>query len=387
MKRARIVLLVVGVLWLAWLGVPSAQQYYRSGAGGVTTGAGNTFSALQKFSAGIETYQDNNVANVEGVAIGQNACSGDVSDSICIGFNALAGTGGSGGLPTGATKVAIGRHAGYSSTGDQGVYLGHAAGQYAYDSGSGVIIGYQAARNAGQSASFHFFNGVAVGSEAFGATVAAQTGTAVGSNAGKNCTAAIGATIIGYKAGESATNCGGSVYVGNQAAQSFSRNNTLVIESDATLAPPAIGGLIYGEFDTRMLRFNAATVSTKGAILPLHTAATITTVGVATYTAANFLGGIILRDPNGAGRSDVTPTAALLLAAMPRAEVGQAVEFFIRNTADAAETITMTAGTGVTLSGTMTIAQNNTKEFVAVFTNVTGGAEAYTLYSIGTLVH
>lgn len=112
---------------------------------------------------------------------------------------------------------------------------------------------------------------------------------------------------------------------------------------------------------------------------------TITTAGVVTYGAADFTGGLVLRDPNGAGRSDVSPTAALLLAAVPGAVINTGVPFCIRNTADAAETITMTAGAAATLSGTMTIAQSNTKCFVAVFTAI--GTPAYTLYSLGTYVH
>ena len=92
------------------------------------------------------------------------------------------------------------------------------------------------------------------------------------------------------------------------------------------------------------------------------------------------------RDPNGSGRSDVTPTAALLVAALPSAVVGTSFVFTIRNDADAAETITVTAGSGATLSGTMTIAQNNLKQFLVVLTNVTSGAEAYTVYSLGTVV-
>lgn len=116
------------------------------------------------------------------------------------------------------------------------------------------------------------------------------------------------------------------------------------------------------------------------------TVSTVTTAGVVTYTAAQLLGGLILRDPNGAGRSDVTPTAALLKAAFPGVNTGTAFEFTIRNTADAAETITITAGTGVTLSGTMTIAQNNSKRFLLQFTN-TGSTPTATLYSLGTVVH
>lgn len=113
------------------------------------------------------------------------------------------------------------------------------------------------------------------------------------------------------------------------------------------------------------------------------TVSDITTAGAATYTAAQLLGGLITRDPNGAARSDVTPTAALIIAALNQAGVGNAFEFTIRNTADAAETITVTAGTGVTLSGTMTIAQSNSKRFLALVT----AATTVTIYSLGTVVH
>ncbi len=113
------------------------------------------------------------------------------------------------------------------------------------------------------------------------------------------------------------------------------------------------------------------------------TVSTINTAGVATYTAAQLLGGLILRDPAGAGREDVTPTAALIIAAITNAATGDSFEFTIRNTADANETITVTAGDSVTLSGTMTIGQNNSKRFLAVVT----GAATVTIYSLGTVVH
>jgi hypothetical protein len=118
------------------------------------------------------------------------------------------------------------------------------------------------------------------------------------------------------------------------------------------------------------------------------TVTTDATAGARTYTIAELLGGMILRDPAGANRADVTPTAAEIVAGVAGAVVGSSFEVTIRNTANAAETITVTAGdAGVTLSGTMTIAQNNSKRFLAVLTNVTGGAEAVTLYSLGTVVH
>jgi hypothetical protein len=117
------------------------------------------------------------------------------------------------------------------------------------------------------------------------------------------------------------------------------------------------------------------------------TVTTKTTAGAVTYTAAELIGGLILRDPAGASRSDVSPTAALIVAGIAGAIVGSSFEFTIRNDADAAETITLTAGEGVTLSGTMTIAQSNSKRFLAVCTNVGSGTEAVTIYSLGTIVY
>lgn len=122
-------------------------------------------------------------------------------------------------------------------------------------------------------------------------------------------------------------------------------------------------------------------------ILDFRTVSTIATAGDVTFTAAQILGGLILRDPAGGARADLLPTAANIIAAMKDQSadvpVGQSFEFTIRNTADAAETITVTTNTGLTLSGTMTIAQNNSKRFLAVVT----GAAAVTVYSLGTVVH
>jgi hypothetical protein len=120
---------------------------------------------------------------------------------------------------------------------------------------------------------------------------------------------------------------------------------------------------------------------------PTTTPATISTAAAVTFSAAEVLGGLILRDPNGAGRADLLPTAALLVRAIEGVYAGCSFYFDIRNTADAAETITVTTATGLTLSGTMTIAQNNSKRFLARVTNSTPGSEAVTVYSLGTMVH
>lgn len=120
-----------------------------------------------------------------------------------------------------------------------------------------------------------------------------------------------------------------------------------------------------------------------GRVIENKAVTTITTAGAVTFAASEILGGLILRDPAGAGRADLLPTAANIIAALNKPATGASFEFTIRNTADAAETITVTTNTGLTLSGTMTIAQNNSKRFLAVVTSPT----AVTVYSLGTVVH
>lgn len=109
------------------------------------------------------------------------------------------------------------------------------------------------------------------------------------------------------------------------------------------------------------------------------------TAGARTYTAAEILGGIIVRDPNGASRSDVLPTAALLVAAMTRPAVGDVIRCLIVNGADAAETITIGAGTGGGFDTNQTsasriIGQNAAKLIHIRLTNVTASSEAYVVY-------
>lgn len=101
-----------------------------------------------------------------------------------------------------------------------------------------------------------------------------------------------------------------------------------------------------------------------------------------TYGLPEFTGRMIMRDPAGGTPSDVTPTAAALLALDPAAQVGDSFEITIKNTADNAETITLTAGVGVTITGTATIVQNNMKTFLVVKTSET----TVTVYSMGTVV-
>ena len=129
-----------------------------------------------------------------------------------------------------------------------------------------------------------------------------------------------------------------------------------------TKAPSPSAGhtLVYSEDESKWI--NQAAQNTT-------TVTTDATAGDLTLTAAMLLGGLILRDPNGGARTDTTDTAALIVAAFPNAIVGSSFSVTVRNTADAAETITVAGGAGVTTSGTMTIAQNNSKDFLLLYRN------------------
>lgn len=128
-------------------------------------------------------------------------------------------------------------------------------------------------------------------------------------------------------------------------------------------------------------------VATSASAVALDVKASVTTAGNATYTAAQMVNGFIPRDPAGGNRSDVSPTAAELLTQYKTvfgpAAVGSNFIFEIANIADAAESVTLGAGSGVTMwPATQTVAQNTNGRFRVVFTNVTASSEAATIYKI-----
>lgn len=102
-----------------------------------------------------------------------------------------------------------------------------------------------------------------------------------------------------------------------------------------------------------------------------------------TATVTQILNGLVIVDCQDAGTLTL-PTAALLKAAIAGAQAYNAFQVHIRNSGDS--TLTIAAGTGGTISGTDTIATANAKTFLVVFTDTDAGEEAYTAYSLGTVV-
>jgi hypothetical protein len=109
---------------------------------------------------------------------------------------------------------------------------------------------------------------------------------------------------------------------------------------------------------------------------------TVTNAG--TLTAAQCLAGLVFHA--GTGGALTTPTAAQLIAAMPGCMVGTAFIMNVRTTTSGS-TSTLTAGTGVTLSGTAATATLNSKAWMVVVTSNLIGSEAVTMYSLGTSVY
>lgn len=113
--------------------------------------------------------------------------------------------------------------------------------------------------------------------------------------------------------------------------------------------------------------------------------ASYATAGAVTYTAADILSGLIVRDCGGAGRTDVLPTAALLVAALPDAKDGDIIQCEIINGSDAAETITVNAGAGGSYDANQTAAsrvipQSSAKTVRIRLTNTKPGNESYVAY-------
>lgn len=135
---------------------------------------------------------------------------------------------------------------------------------------------------------------------------------------------------------------------------------------------------------TGRVRLDGAVGPIQGDTAPA--AASKNTAGGVTLTAAELIGGIVVADPNGASRTYTLPTAALLVAAIPGAKVGDIIRCLVVNGADAAETITLAAGSGGAFDANQTAAsqvipQNSSKTVTIRLTNVTAASEAYVVYA------
>lgn len=104
----------------------------------------------------------------------------------------------------------------------------------------------------------------------------------------------------------------------------------------------------------------------------------------ATLTAAQSFNGIIRGVPTAAATYTTATAAAIIAAIGGDCAVGTTYTLVVLNASAGANTITVAGGTGVTVSGVATVAQNASKVFLGRVTNVTAGSEAITLYGLGS---
>jgi hypothetical protein len=108
------------------------------------------------------------------------------------------------------------------------------------------------------------------------------------------------------------------------------------------------------------------------------------TAGDVTYSANAILGGLQIRDPNGAARVDTIPSATTILAQIPQHFDNLSFTLKIRNEGTTGETITLAASTGITLVGDCIIQPDTTREFFFHITDtaIMGGTDAITVYDL-----
>ncbi|NDI99793.1 SlyX family protein [Flavobacterium sp. LaA7.5] len=159
------------------------------------------------------------------------------------GSNAVTGTGDA----QSAWNVFVGEQAGQDNqSGDSNVYVGGHAGENSTVGNNNVYVGMNAGLNSNGSSN------VFIGASAGAVNVGSES-VMVGNLAGANNTEDDN-TFIGRMAGQNSLGKG-NVFLGHEAGRDETGDNKLYIDNSETTSP-----LIYGEFDTGRLVFNAERV-------------------------------------------------------------------------------------------------------------------------------
>lgn len=289
------------------------------------------------------------------VLLGKQAASTPAATSIfstvAIGSYAGASLQDGNGVNTGGfEETLVGEQAGSSiTTGPRNTAIGSCAGSLTTTGGSNTFIG-RAAGYPNTTGAYNTYVGHATG---FGHTTG-DSNTFIGNTAGFP-------TISGNPVRTGSHNVAVGEFSGPTIANGF---NTVCAGDNANTGISNTGKVGYGltDFTISGRVFETMSRNAEGS-----------STG-ATYTVAQFLGGVILRSGPTAAFSDTTPTAAQIVAAIPGCEVGTGFQVLIRNVSN--WTLTMLAGAGVTLSLDTTVPSNKVGVYHCKATNVGAGTEA-----------
>lgn len=191
------------------------------------------------------------------VAIGKNSLLAltDGVKNVAIGEDTLPA------IKSGASNVAVGCAAGFRVTGSYNTIVGDKAAYYLATGTYNIVIG-QTALYSETTGSYN----VAIGG--LDSQVGSSYNVAIGMLAG--CHSGLGSnnTFLGYGAGQNEQGSG-SVCIGYYAGKDETGSNKLYIANSSTATP-----LIYGEFDTPLLKINAPFTCTGNLTIGSGTAAT-----------------------------------------------------------------------------------------------------------------
>lgn len=126
-----------------------------------------------------------------------------------------------------------------------------------------------------------------------------------------------------------------------------------------------------------------STFVTPGRVFSYHSSTSDGTAAGITYSTTFFVQSTVFtRSGPLAPFNDTTPTAAAIVAAMPGAEANTGYTLSVRNTSGF--TLTLLAGSGVTLGGNTTIAAGQCRVYQIYATNVALGSEAVLVVGVST---
>jgi len=184
------------------------------------------------------------------------------SNNIVLGKDAASN------LATADNNVMIGVESGKSATtADSNVMVGYQSGEFHTSGDDNVYIGNSAGASAG-SATGQGIGNVFIGSQVATAITTADQNVSIGYIAGQSLTTGDGNVIVGGSAGNSITTGQGNtiigkaaglsttgsknVFIGYESGLNETGSNKLYIDNSSTTTP-----LIYGDFSSDLLRFNA----------------------------------------------------------------------------------------------------------------------------------
>ena len=219
----------------------------------------NNTSGSHNIGIGLQALY-NNTTGDRNIALGYSALYDNTSgyNNFALGRGALSKN------TTGLNNTAIGDSAAeLVNSGSFNVAIGYKALSSATTSNGAVAIGSGALQrsvnvynitaigNGALSAAFAGNGVTAIGSECLASATSAYGVTAIGDSALLNNTTGDYSTAIGQNAGRSITTASGCVFIGYETGKNETTSNKLYIENSDSSSP-----LIYGEFNTDMVRIN-----------------------------------------------------------------------------------------------------------------------------------